>query len=89
MAYCQANLKTPERLQNVLSTGVHTVVVGFSIDKEGNTVEIYIIQSCEWSGDAEVLRLISESAKWQPAIQDGRPVIYRQKQSISFNVKSY
>ncbi len=87
IAYCQNNLKTPQRLQNVLSLGTHTATVCFLINKEGNTDDIFLTQSCEWSGDAEVLRLIAESPKWQPASKDGKPVIYRQRQSLSYSVR--
>ena len=34
VAYCQKNLHTPERLQNVLGDGTHTCVVCFLIDKQ-------------------------------------------------------
>ena len=88
VSYCQQNLHTPERLQNVLQDGIHTCGVCFLIDKKGNTTDIYLTQSAEWSGDAEVMRLIKESPKWTPAIQKGVPVYYRQKQSLSYQVIS-
>ncbi|TKK64936.1 hypothetical protein FC093_21415 [Ilyomonas limi] len=84
--YCQHNLNTPARLQNVLKAGRHTVIVCFLVNKQGSTDDIYLYQSCEWSGDAEVIRLIADSPKWQPAVQDGRPVLYRQKQSLTYQV---
>lgn len=84
--YCQHNLNTPARLQNVLKAGDHAVIVCFLINKEGKTGDIYLYQSCEWSGDAEVLRLIADSPTWQPATQDGVPVIYRQKQTLTYRV---
>jgi len=86
--YCQLHLVTPARLQNVLPTGKHTVTVCFLINKEGYTRDIYLYQSCEWSGDAEVMRLIADSPKWQPAVQDGRTVLYRQRQSLTYHVMS-
>ena len=86
--YCRNNLNTPARLQSVLPPGQYTVIVSFLIDKQGKTSDIYLYQSCEWSGDAEIIRLIAGSPKWQPAIQDGLPVIYRQKQTLTFKVGS-
>jgi len=35
---------------------------------------------------AEAVRVIKKGPKWQPAIQNGRNVIYRQKQNITFEV---
>ncbi len=86
--YCQKNLHTPERLQNVLRDGTHTCIVCFLVDKQGYTKDIYLTQSCEWSGDAEVMRLIADSPQWQPAIKKSKPVFYRQKQSLSYDVIS-
>lgn len=87
--YCQQNLNTPARLQNVLRSGKHTVIVCFLINKQGKTDDIYLYQSCEWSGDAEVLRLIADSPTWQPATRDGLPVFYRQRQTLTYQVISY
>jgi hypothetical protein len=84
--YCHDNLVTPARLREVLRSGKHTVTVCFTIDKQGATTDIYLYQSCEWSGDAEVMRLIADSPKWQPAVQDGRTVLYRQRQSLTYNI---
>lgn len=57
--YISNNLKTPDRLMNVLGRGLHTVVVGFMINKEGATDDVYIIHSVEWSGDRGIISLIS------------------------------
>ncbi len=88
VTYCQKNLHTPERLQNVLQDGTHTCRVCFLVDKKGHTKDIYLTQSCEWSGDAEVMRLIADSPQWKPAVEKGDPVLYRQKQSLSYRVVS-
>ena len=84
--YISKNLKTPDRLMNELGRGEHRVCVVFLVDKEGNTADIYILHSCEWSGDNEVIRLIKDSPKWQPATQNGKKVFYRQKQWITYSV---
>jgi hypothetical protein len=84
--YISKNLKTPDRLMNILGRGKHGVCVVFLVDKEGNTRDIYLLHSCEWSGDNEVIRLIKNSPQWQPAQQNGKTVMYRQKQSITYQV---
>jgi hypothetical protein len=84
--YISKNLKTPDRLMNVLGRGRHQVCIAFVVDKEGNTGDVYIIHSCEWSGDNNVIQLIKDSPKWQPAMQNGRTVYYRQKQTITYEV---
>lgn len=88
--YLQSKLETPDRLANVLGDGVHTVVVSFMINKMGYVDDdMYLSQSVEWSGDMMALSVIQKSPQWQPAYQNGRPVIYRQRQSLSFQVNSY
>jgi antitoxin component YwqK of YwqJK toxin-antitoxin module len=84
--YISKNLKTPERLVNVLGRGQHEVIVSFLVDKEGNVVEVTLLKSIEWSGDAEIFRVFNNAPKWIPAQQNGKPVIYRQKQKLSFDV---
>ncbi len=87
--YISKNLKTPERLQNVLGKGKYVVIVTFLIDKEGNIRDVSLAKSCEWSADAEVFRVLKNSPAWIPAQQNGQPVIYRQKQAITFEVNEY
>ncbi|MBG9377530.1 hypothetical protein I5907_14900 [Panacibacter sp. DH6] len=85
--YLKDNLKTPERLMNILGVGVHTAIVVFMIDKEGKIdKDIYLEKSVEWAGDNEVIALIQNAPDWQPAYQNNKAVFYRMKQSISFSV---
>lgn len=89
IAYIRKNLKTPERLQNVMGSGKYLVIASFAIDKEGNVTEVYLTKSCEWSADAAVLQRFKNAPKWTPAQQNGHPVIYRQKEAFTFVVEEY
>lgn len=51
-----------------------------------NAYELYLVKSCEWSADAEVFRVFKNVPKWIPAQQNGKPVIYRQKQALTYVV---
>lgn len=85
--YISKNIQTPDRFMNLMGKGKYTDVIIFMIDKQGNVdKDYYLMKSCEWSADLEVLRIIKESPKWQPARQYGKAVFYRQKQSITFEV---
>lgn len=87
--YIQDNLETPDRLVNVLGHGTHTAIVVFLINKNGFVdTDIYLLKSVEWYGDAEVFSLITSSPQWQPAYQNGEPVFFRMKQSLTFQVNS-
>ncbi|HVX51192.1 MAG TPA: energy transducer TonB [Chitinophagaceae bacterium] len=84
--YLVRNLQVPNRFSNIIHTGSCAVTVGFIIDKEGKVAEIEIYHSCEWSADNEALRVIKKSANWVPASIDGRKVLFRQRQSLTFSV---
>jgi hypothetical protein len=85
--YLTKTIKTPERFINYYRTGTKlTVMVSFRIEKDGSVGQVYINHSSEFSVDQEALRVISSSPNWKPATQDGKPVIYRQRQAVSFIV---
>lgn len=86
--YLQKNMKTPDRFLNLYKKKAYTgtVVVLFEINKEGIVDNISIEKSCEWSTDMEAIRVLKASPKWQPAVQNERNVIYRHKQSLTFQV---
>lgn len=84
--YLQKNLDTPDRLVSVLGEGRFTVIASFLINKLGDVDDTYLIKSVEWSGDERILKTLKNSPKWEPAMQENKPVIYRQKQSLTFTV---
>jgi protein TonB len=84
--YLERNLRIPERLISIFPNGTYTVDVSFIINKNGKVIDVYLRKSLEWSADAEVFRIVENSPNWQSAIQDGKPVLYRQSQNISFEI---
>jgi protein TonB len=75
------NFRVPEAPEGE-EAGNATVVVQFIVDKEGNVSDAQAL-----SGPAtlqkEALRVIRLSGKWEPAIQNGRPVRSYKKQPIT------
>jgi len=63
---------------NTFGKGKYQVTSCFLITKQGNTDDMFLTKSCEWSADAEVFRIIKESPKWQPATRNGNPVNFWQ-----------
>jgi len=63
-------------------------MISFLVDTSGNISEVQILNP----GDvhrklaAESIRVIKEGPKWIPATQNGKKVIYRQKQLITWQV---
>lgn len=89
--FIQKNLNTPDRFKSVmlqknLNTG--KVMVSFNVNTEGMIDDIVIEQSCEWSADMEVIRMLRSSPPWMPATQNGEKVNFRHRQLLSFNIMS-
>ncbi|GEO10702.1 energy transducer TonB [Segetibacter aerophilus] len=66
--------------------GNYEVQVQFLVDKDGiptNLKAVSVPPKCKACG-AEVLRVLRESPKWDPAILNNEPVIYETTQTITF-----
>ena len=50
------------------------VIYEFRIDKKGKLCDIKLIQSAHPLLDAEALRVLKKSPKWEPATTEGKPV---------------
>jgi protein TonB len=83
--YLQKNLRYPD---GAIDNGTQGVVrVQFIVDREGNISEV---QSLNDPGDGlaeEAVRIIKKGPKWKPAEQNGRKVIYRHIQAITFRLE--
>ena len=88
--YIETHLKVPDRFTRVIvKPGKYIVTVSFVVNKTGSVEQVVLLKSVEWSADAEVFRIIENSPAWQPATQKGKPVMYRQKQNLTFAVNDY
>ena len=83
-AYIDKNLLIPDRFRTNLPEGRYDAIVSFRINKEGKVDEVKLLRSVEWSADLEIFKLYENSPSWQPAVQFGKTVSYRQKQNIPF-----
>lgn len=85
MRYLNRNFRFPEDAINNEIQG--TVVVQFIVDKEGNVSEVEAISGPELGGlRQEAVRVIKQSGKWIPAIQNGRSVKSYKKQPVQFKL---
>jgi periplasmic protein TonB len=83
--YLERNLQYPDAAQENGTQGV--VRVQFVVDREGNISEV---QSLNDPGDGlaeEAVRIIKKGPKWKAAEQNGRKVIYRHIQAITFRLE--
>lgn len=84
--YLERNLNQNAPIDNGAPAGKYTVIVSFIVDKEGNISEVQAENKPGYGTEEEAVRIIKKGPKWKPAIQNGRNVIYRHRQSITFVV---
>ncbi|BAV08947.1 outer membrane transport energization protein TonB [Filimonas lacunae] len=84
--YLERNLNRDLPVENGAPPGNYTVVVSFLVDKDGSISEVKSENSPGYGTAEEAVRVIKKGPKWIPAVQNGRNVIYRQRQSITFQV---
>lgn len=85
--FLERNLNAEVPTDNGAPTGTYSVTVSFLVDKEGNISEVQALNDPGYGTSAEAVRAIKKGPKWVPAVQNGRNVIYRQKQNIVFRVQ--
>lgn len=84
--FLERTLNTEIPVENGAPVGKYTVVVAFNVDKQGNVSEIQALNDPGYGIADEAIKVIKRSKQWIPAVQNGRNVGYRQKQSITFVV---
>ncbi|HVS98631.1 MAG TPA: TonB family protein [Puia sp.] len=87
LRYLNKNFRYPEDALNNEVQG--TVVVEFIVDKEGSVSDVQAVSGPTTGGlREEAMRVIRQSGKWTPAIQNGRKVKSYKKQPIIFELRN-
>lgn len=84
--YLERNLNRDLPVNNGAPPGKYTVVVSFIVDKNGGISEVQAENDPGYGTKEEAVRVIKKGPLWKAAVQNGRNVIYRHKQSITFQV---
>lgn len=84
--YLERTLNRDLPVENGAPPGKYTVVVSFIVSKDGSISDVTAENDPGYGTKAEAIRVIQKGPKWKPAVQNGRNVIYRHKQSITFQV---
>jgi protein TonB len=82
--FLERNLNDRVVEENGGPPGKYTVIVSFRVDKDGSITEVKAENNPGYGTADEAVRVIKKGPKWNPAQQNGRQVIYRQRQSITF-----
>ena len=84
--YLERNLNRDLPSENGAPPGKYTVTVSFIVAKDGSISDVTAENDPGYGTKAEAIRVIQKGPKWKPAVQNGRNVIYRHKQSITFQI---
>jgi protein TonB len=84
--YLRRNLDATKISDNGAPPGKYTVVLSFIVDKEGNISDVAAENDPGYGTKEEALRVLKKSGGWTSAIQNGRKVISRHKQQITFQI---
>lgn len=86
--YLERNLNANAAQEDGAPIGNYTVKVQFVVDKEGSISEVTAIESPKACPSCvkEAVKIIQKGGRWEPAIQNGRKVIYQAVQYIIFKV---
>jgi TonB family protein len=82
--YLQENIKYPADAEKNRVQG--KVFVGFVVEKDGSLTDVKVLRSVSPDIDAEAIRVINNSPKWEPGIQNGRTVRTQSTMSINFKL---
>lgn len=84
--YLERNLNRDLPIENGAPPGKYVVIVSFIVDKQGNISQVKAENDPGYGTAEEAVRIIAKGPNWKPAIQNGRNVIFRNKQNIIFMV---
>jgi periplasmic protein TonB len=85
-AFLERNLNGNVPQDNAAPEGRYSVVIRFVVDKQGVVSDITALTEHGYGMEAEAIRVIKKSAKWEPAFQNGLNVKAYRKQVIVFEV---
>lgn len=84
--YLENNVNANVPAKQHAPKGIYTVTLSFLVDENGKVSEVKAIKDPGYGTAEEAERVIAKGPNWIPATQNGRNVIYRQRQNITFQV---
>lgn len=91
--YLQANLniKLGEKYIKIpkgQKQAKQTAILNFLVDSKGYITEAHVdnVDEIHPKLAAEAIRVIKEGPRWKPAVQNGKPVSYRARQTITWMI---
>jgi len=82
--YLERNLQRDIIMKNGGPRGKYTVVVSFTVDKEGNVSDVEALNDPGYGTKDEAIRVIVKGPKWLPAVQNGKKINSVHKQAVTW-----
>ena len=86
--YLENNLNRDLPVRNGAPVGKYTVVVSFWVDEEGNITNVKAENNPGYGTMEEAIRVLKNGPKWVPATQNGKNIVYRQRQAFVFMISN-
>jgi hypothetical protein len=86
--YLAKNLRAYVPIKKHAPAGVYTVWVQFIVDKHGNVSDVKPLTNNGFGMEQEVMRIIKNSVRWEPASQNGRIMKAPRAQPVTFVVEA-
>jgi len=86
--YIQNNLRAYVPAKNRAPAGIYKVWVQFTVDKHGNVSNVKPLTNNGFGMEKEVVRIIKNSLRWDPASQHGKIVASSRAQPVTFIVEA-
>ncbi len=83
--YVSKNIKSPAK---DAPAGKYQVIARFIVSKDGSVRDVQAETKFGYDMEDEVIRVIQESGKWTPAMQNAKPVNAYRRQPVTFIVES-
>ncbi|MFP5039482.1 energy transducer TonB [Parasediminibacterium sp. JCM 36343] len=87
--YLQKNLDVTTPSRRAAPNGKYTVMLSFIVNEDGSIGQVVAENDPGYGCAEEAVRVLKNIPKWNPAIQDGKYVTYKGRQSLTFMVSSY
>jgi len=84
-SYLQKNIRYPAVAKENNVQG--KVFLSFVVEKDGSLTDIKVVRSLGSGCDDEAVRVLKGSPRWNPGIQNGRPVRVQYTMPISFTLQ--
>ncbi|KQN38112.1 hypothetical protein ASE92_01325 [Pedobacter sp. Leaf41] len=81
--YLGRNTKYPKQAWKDRIGGA--VTLSFVVERSGDLTEVMVVSGLRKDIDEEAIRVVSKSPKWNPGIQDGKPVRVKYNIKVNFS----